>query len=756
MLFKVFRKKSFKTLSLVLLAVVAVTLLSTTSVDALPAADSVGPRAHVGGADPANGVYVSPTGNDSTATGSISAPYKSINTALAAAHAGDTIILRGGTYQEGVNVRVRIPNITIKSREGEWAIIDLTTYNSGHNEDSGVYFDVDSSGGKLQSVEVVGGFYAVCMETKWDWGQADRSGASNIIIEDCILHDSRNDTVKVKPNCNNITIRYNEIYNSGRAYSARPDFDTGECNSEGIDNVNGDNMTVQNNYIHDICSNAIYAKGGAADALIENNYIEHAYGAGIMVGFDTSPEYFDLTVNPQYYENIRGIVRNNLIINVGWEGLGLYASQDAQVYNNTIINAVGYGRGLYHSPIYFGVATQDWGNPSGCPPNVNPSIHHNIVIQPSTYNNRMIDIRYATGVYSFGLSALEGKPTMYDNCYYVVGKSATFTDNRPSGILTNAGLSAWQAHISGDSGSLQADPALNANYLPTNPQCANMGFLGFTTPPTPPTPPPPPPTNVAPAISGGQATMSLTEGYGAVSTAVFTITGSPAPTLTQNTTHGGKITLNNNTLRLDIATGLTAGNYSVALTANNAAGTATFSFTLTVTSGGGGGSTPEGTYNIADFYGENGQLSVKKGDIIVVGDKQYKVLANAYTISYWSQNTLNAAISWWTAYLNSYATGGVVEEITSTPPPLPPTPPTPPTPPPPPTQATYNIADFYGGSGQLSVSKGDIIAVGEKQYKVLANTYTISYWSQNTLNAAISWWTAYLDSYAVSGVVEKI
>ncbi|MCL2072250.1 MAG: right-handed parallel beta-helix repeat-containing protein, partial [Oscillospiraceae bacterium] len=326
---------------------------------------------------------------------------------------------------------------------------------------------------KLQGIEVMGGFYAVSFDTKWDWGQADRSGASNIIIEDCILHDSRNDVIKIKPGCDNITIRYNEIYNSGRAYAGRPDFNTGDYNSEGIDNVNGDKMHVHNNYIHDICSNGVYAKGGAIDALIENNRIERTHGAGIMVGFDTSPEFFDLTVNPKYYENIGGIVRNNLIIDAGWEGIGLYASKDAQVYNNTVVNGAS---GVTHrSPIYFGVATQDWDNPTGCPPSVNPNIHHNIVSQPSTYENRMIDIRYATGVYAFGLSALEGNPTMNNNCYYIAGKSVTFTDNRPPAV-ENMGFAAWKTHISGDTGTIEVNPALNADYMPTNAQCAGMGI----------------------------------------------------------------------------------------------------------------------------------------------------------------------------------------------------------------------------------------------------------------------------------------
>ena len=431
---------------------------------------SVGPRANSGD-DPASGIYVSQNGNDASATGSIDKPYKSINAALAVAKPGDTIVLRGGTYREGINARVRQPNITIKSAKGEWAVIDLTTYASGHDEDSGVYFDVDSSGGKLQCVEVKGGFYAVAMETKWDWGDPDdRSGASDIIIEDCKLHDSRNDVVKVKPNSNNVTIRYNEIYNSGRAILERCSPDGGG-NAEGIDNVNGDNMTVQNNHIHDICSNAVYAKGGAADALIENNRIERANGAGILVGFDTSPEFFDLTVNPQYYENIRGIVRNNLIIDTALSGIGLYASKDALIYNNTLVNV---DKGPYHSAIYFGITYQDWEPYARRPANVNPNIHHNIVSQPAAFNRPMVEIRYANEL--GGLSALDGNPAMNDNCYFIAGKSATFSDLRPGGILTNAGFSAWKSHIGGDSGSLEVDPALDDDYMPSNAQCAGMGI----------------------------------------------------------------------------------------------------------------------------------------------------------------------------------------------------------------------------------------------------------------------------------------
>ena len=431
---------------------------------------NVGPRANTGD-DPANGIYVSPNGNDATANGSIDSPYKSINRALATDSSGATIILRTGTYREGINVRVRTTNTTIKSRKGEWAIIDLTTFDAGHSEDSGVRFDPEASGGKLQNVEVIGGYYAVCMETKWGWGGTDDwMAASNIIIEDCLLHDSRNDVVKVKPNCKNITIRYNEIYNSGMGFSEGECTPDGRGNAEGIDNVNGEKMVVHNNHIHDICTNGVYAKGGAIDALIENNCIVNIKGAGILVGFDTSTEYFDTTVNPLYYENIGGIVRNNLVINTVLSGIGLYASKDAQVYNNTLINVA---TGPYHSAIYFGLTYQDWESYAGRPANINPSIHHNLVSQPASFSRPMIEIRYSNDL--GGMSALNGKATMNNNCYYIAGKSAIFNDNRPP-ATENMDLTAWKSHITGESGTIEADPALDANYMPTNPQCTDMGL----------------------------------------------------------------------------------------------------------------------------------------------------------------------------------------------------------------------------------------------------------------------------------------
>ena len=159
--------------------------------------------------------YVSTTGDDGTGTGTIANPYRTIQHVLdSVAASGDTLILREGTYEE--SVRVRASNITIRSRDGEWAVIQSPI----DDEEAGVAltFDVDSDGGRLERVEVIGGYwYGIKLNTKWDWGDPDdRSGACNITVAECKIHDTGDACIKITPGCDDVTIRSCEIYNSGR------------------------------------------------------------------------------------------------------------------------------------------------------------------------------------------------------------------------------------------------------------------------------------------------------------------------------------------------------------------------------------------------------------------------------------------------------------------------------------------------------------------------------------------------------------
>src|SRR5687768_10139675 len=75
-----------------------------------------------------NTFYVSPKGNDAAA-GTLEAPLKGINTALAKASPGDTVIVRAGNYYD----KVFFPKpgrlekmITLKAYTGERPVIDGT------------------------------------------------------------------------------------------------------------------------------------------------------------------------------------------------------------------------------------------------------------------------------------------------------------------------------------------------------------------------------------------------------------------------------------------------------------------------------------------------------------------------------------------------------------------------------------------------------------------------------------------------------
>ncbi len=411
--------------------------------------------------DETNVLFVSPDGSDSSGGGSFASPLRTIARALDAAAAGKTIVLRAGVYREAV--RVRTPNITIRSHAGEWAIIQCPA--SDPDLDVTVLFDVDASGGKLQRLEVVGGYYyGVMFQTRWDWGDAsDRSGASRLLLEDCRIHDTGRDCVKITPGCDDIVIRRCEIYRSGRR-------DNG--NAEGIDNVNGDRMVIEDCEIHDIATNGLYFKGGATDCVAQRNRIHACGGGGIMIGFDTSPEFFDLKANPGYYESINGVLRNNIIYDTGYAGIGIYASLKPRIYNNTVFNVAASGQNALH----FGISFQDWEPEAKRPPTAEPDIRNNIFVQAAGGDEHIVRIRHADEL--GGLSALSGMPSMSNNIYFKInGGSCLFFDQRPSSHAQGISLAQWQDHIRGDAGSLQADPLLDSQKkLPASSPAIDKGL----------------------------------------------------------------------------------------------------------------------------------------------------------------------------------------------------------------------------------------------------------------------------------------
>ncbi|MBW1713021.1 MAG: right-handed parallel beta-helix repeat-containing protein [Deltaproteobacteria bacterium] len=394
-------------------------------------------------------IFVSPSGDDATGTGSESAPFASPNRALQAAVSGDIITLREGTYSVQ-GVRVEVPNVTLRSFPGEWAAI-----NCPNMEEVTVDFRLGSDGSRLERLELSGGYYVIKTESNWDWGGPIRCGASNITVTDCQIHSSADACVKITPGSDDIIFERCEIYNSGL---------TEPGSAEGIDNVNGDRMTVRQCYIHDIRGAGLYAKGGAMGMVVDRCLIANCDSGGVMVGFDTSPEWFDLEANPDYYENIDGTVTNCIIVNTQYAGIGIYAAVNAQVYNNTLVNTAQEG----HSALYFGLTFQDWEPQATRPPSVNPILRNNIVVNTGPAEATAVEIRYSDEL--GGMSALSGMPQMSNNIYHWTTGSARFVDDRPDSSLAGD-LAQWQAHLSGEAGSQAIDPLLDADYhlLPGSP-----------------------------------------------------------------------------------------------------------------------------------------------------------------------------------------------------------------------------------------------------------------------------------------------
>jgi hypothetical protein len=407
-----------------------------------------------------NAIYVAPNGSNSSGNGTKANPYKTIFYAISKAQSGDMIVLRGGTYKELQELRIRVSNITISSYPGEWAIIDRTNSGSANDWDSGIYLDVDSDGSTIECLEVKGGFYTLSTETKWDWDEADKMGATNITVKNVKLHESYADVVKIKPNCDNFNISYSEIYNSGIGQ------DPNDCNAEGVDNVNADRTTASHLYIHNTCSNAIYFKGGSIGSVVEYSVIENTGEGGILLGFDTSPDFFDKTVNPNMYEAIDCTAKHNLIKNTNFEGIGFYASKDCKAINNTVVDSAK----KEHTPIYFGLSYQDWEADAKRPPNINPTVQKNIIYQQSNLSN-ILYIRHSDDL--GGLDALSGTLNIDYNCYFNKNATITFED-----AINNwqGNFNSWKTHIKNDYNSLEVNAALDKDFLPTANECKDKGF----------------------------------------------------------------------------------------------------------------------------------------------------------------------------------------------------------------------------------------------------------------------------------------
>lgn len=398
--------------------------------------------------------YVAPTGNDQH-SGSLSAPFKTIEHALDAANPGDEIRLRGGTYTSR-ELRITKSNLTIRSQPGEWAKI---VCGVGIEDESSCiwYSEPEVTGGLLENLEIVGGYYyGIKFETNWDWGlPANQTrGVRNVTVRGCKIHDTGRDCIKITPACSGLQFIACEIYNSGVGPSNLPA--NGGPNAEGIDNVNGDGMVVRHCYIHDISTTGVYVKGGAKDCIIEENLIYGVREAGILLGFYTDAEFFDRDgTNPLYHECQYSVARNNIVYNTGGAGIGFFAARNCSAYHNTVVTA----SGNFHAPLYFSPG-EIWISETltVTPANFNLEVYNNIFIDQSGTGDEDFTVQIREG-------ALSGTMLVDYNIYRKNSGAARFDDG-----VTWPGLSfaQWKSQKGFDAHSSEQFP-MTDGYLHLQP-----------------------------------------------------------------------------------------------------------------------------------------------------------------------------------------------------------------------------------------------------------------------------------------------
>lgn len=143
--------------------------------------------------------YVSTSGSDSN-PGTASAPFRHVSQGAAAAHAGDTVIVMNGTYDnEG---QVADPN-------NVGAVVTMT--NSG-SAGAPITIEAQNRGGAIlnaaSSVQSSLGCYAA-------WSYFDLSYVSYVTIQGFVIENACLNGIRANGNAHDLTIRWNEIRNIG-------------------------------------------------------------------------------------------------------------------------------------------------------------------------------------------------------------------------------------------------------------------------------------------------------------------------------------------------------------------------------------------------------------------------------------------------------------------------------------------------------------------------------------------------------------
>lgn len=305
--------------------------------------------------------YVSTTGNDNNA-GTLSAPWRTIQHAANTVHAGDTVQVMGGTYNEVVTMKTSgnatAGYITFTNYSGQSPIVDGTGLSIGASGQTGLF----SLEGTFSYI-VIRGFeirnYSSSTKGKVPVGIDFEGAGSNIEIVNNHIHN----IVQTLSSCNaanalavalygtqapasinNVTLWGNEIDHNTTGCSENVSFDGNVQYFVQANNLvhDGDNIGLDNIGFEGVSPNSAYDQ--ARDGWVFGNTIYN-------ISSTTNPVYHNQVGADAYYCDgcTRVIVERNLIHDSD-------LSEMASEHSGHVSSYVMFRNNIIHHSLYVGLS----------------------------------------------------------------------------------------------------------------------------------------------------------------------------------------------------------------------------------------------------------------------------------------------------------------------------------------------------------------------------------------------------------------
>ncbi len=336
--------------------------------------------------------YVSTAGSDSN-PGSEALPWRTIQHAADVVNAGDTVYVRGGTYQEAVTITrsgTAGAFITFAAYPGETPIIDANGLALANYFDAGLRINYASyvriSGFRVQNI--TDGFGIICYH------------ADNCIVENNRTYNTLHSGIASWTSTNTV-IQGNEI-----------ELANNDGEQEALTVTQSAFVQVLNNHVHhggpgSNGGEGIDVKDGSHDILIKGNYVHDMNRLCL---------YVDAWDSPTYNVTLDG----NRAHNCFRYGIALASERGGELYNVQVVNNI-----LYQN-VRTGIVIADWD--SGYP----HPIHDITIVNNTTYDN-------GDAAWGGGIDVLEPTVQGITIRNNIVSQNSFFTilaENVPASALT--------------------------------------------------------------------------------------------------------------------------------------------------------------------------------------------------------------------------------------------------------------------------------------------------------------------------------